>query len=225
MIEIKGIGFNVEIIHKKIKNLYLRLDGNTIMATAPMRMPDYEIYKFIETKRDWIYRTYDNEVFRKRVSRLYRGGDIFYLYNNPYKLVRLIGKKSISIRDGIIYLTYKDDSEDGIAYLYKYLEKYLLEKAEQFVEEYRDTILKDYGYELKPQLKARIMSSKWGVCYTRKNVINISSYLIHYPLDCLEYIIVHEMTHFIIPNHSKRFYQIVENNMPNYKTAVEKLKL
>ena len=69
------------------------------------------------------------------------------------------------------------------------------------------------------------MSSKWGVCYTRKNLINISSYLIHYPFECLEYIIVHEMTHFIIPNHSKRFYEIVANNMPNHKQVADKLKI
>ncbi|MBQ1625320.1 MAG: M48 family metallopeptidase, partial [Erysipelotrichaceae bacterium] len=58
-----------------------------------------------------------------------------------------------------------------------------------------------------------------------KNSITISSYLIHYPLYCLEYIMVHEMTHFIVPNHSKRFYEVVVNNMPDYKRAVKRLKL
>ena len=84
--------------------------------------------------------------------------------------------------------------------------------------------LKDYGYNQIPKIKCKIMSSKWGVCFTRKNLINISSYLIHYPFECLEYIMVHEMTHFLIPNHSKRFYEIVSNNMPNYKVASDKLK-
>ena len=75
-----------------------------------------------------------------------------------------------------------------------------------------------------PELKCRIMTSKWGVCYTRKNKITVSSYLIHYPLQCLEYIMVHEMTHFIVPNHSKRFYEVVANHMPDYKSASNRLK-
>ena len=75
------------------------------------------------------------------------------------------------------------------------------------------------------ELKFRKMKTRWGVCYTKKNSISISSYLIHYPFECLEYIIVHELTHFIVPNHSKRFYNIVSSNMPDYKKAVEKLKL
>ena len=225
MIEIKGLKFNVEINHKRIKNLYLRLDGDTIIANAPMNMADYEVYRFIETKRNWIYRVYDSETFKRRMTRLYNGGDTFYLYNNPYKLVKLIGKKDVTIKENTIYLTYKEDNEDAIRYLYKYLDRYLLLKANEFVDRYQNGILNDYGYYLRPTLKAKIMKSKWGVCYTRKNMINISSYLIHYPIECLEYIIVHEMTHFIIPNHSKRFYQIVENNMPYYKSANDKLKL
>ena len=85
-------------------------------------------------------------------------------------------------------------------------------------------MLENYGYNLYPVLNAKILKSKWGVCYTRNNKINISSYLIHYPLDCLEYIMIHEMTHFIIPNHSKRFYEIIKNNMPNYKEVEKKLR-
>ena len=200
MIEIKGIRFEVEITHKRIKNLYLRLKGNRIMASAPLRMPDYEVYRFIESKRDWIFRAYDQMKYKERISNLYRGGEYFYLFDEPYRLVRQIGRSNVSIQDKTIFLRYKDDSDDGIHYLYKVLDKRLL-------------------------MKCRIMKSKWGVCYTKKNSITISSYLIHYPLYCLEYIMVHEMTHFIVPNHSKRFYEVVVNNMPDYKRAVKRLKL
>ncbi|MBR5754345.1 MAG: DUF45 domain-containing protein [Erysipelotrichaceae bacterium] len=224
MVEIKGVVFNVEITRKKIKNMYLRLDGNTIKASVPVRMPEYEVYRFIESRKPWIYRAYDSQAYKLRTSMIYRGGDVFYVYGSPYRLVRSVGKKGFSIRDNVIYLSYKDDSEDGIKYLYKQFDRQLLQRAETLVDKYRESILIDYGYELRPELQAKIMKSRWGVCYMKKNRINISSYLIHYPLDCLEYIVVHEMTHFIIPNHSKRFYQIVGNNMPGYKDIVKKLR-
>lgn len=224
MIEIKGITFNVDIRRKRIKNLYLRLEDNTIVASAPYFIAEYEIYKFIESKRNWIYRVYDQQKYKQRVTHLYNGGDYFYIFYTPYRLHRTVGKKAVNIVGKEIYLSYPDESDQAIKYLYKYLDKYLLSKAHDYLNKHIG-FLKDYGYNLVPEIKCRQMSSKWGVCYTRKNQIVISSYLIHYPFECIEYIMVHEMTHFLIPNHSKRFYEIVSNNMPDYKAANDKLKL
>ena len=223
MVEIKGIRFEVTITKKRIKNIYLRITGNKIEATCPYYVANYKVYNFIESKRDWIYKVYQYNIDRPKFRLMYRGGDVFYIFGKEYKLIRSIGRKKIVINDEYIYFTYKDDSEDGIKALYKELDKILLNKAREYLDKYRGMLI-DYGYNLEPQLNARIMTSKWGVCYTRNNKINISSYLIHYPFECLEYIMIHEMTHFIVPNHSKRFYEIIANNMPNYKAANDLLK-
>lgn len=224
MVEIKGIQFNVVINRKKIKNLYLKVNGTTIEASAPTYMLDYEVYKFIETKRDWIYKVYNYNQYKSRTTLMYRGGDYFYIFNQQYELImNEASRSSYKIIDDKIYLNYSN-RETAIEYLYKSLDKMLLIKANEYLDKYM-YMLVDYGYKYTPEIHARIMKSKWGVCYTRKNRINISSYLIHYPLDCLEYIIVHELTHFIVPNHSRRFYEIVERNMPNYKVSNSKLKL
>lgn len=223
MVEIKDIKFDVIIERKKIKNIYMRLDNNNLSISAPLVLPEYKIYQFIESKRDWIYKAYLYQQSKKVNSLIYRGGSFFYIFNERYELIRSIGKSDVRIENNRIYLTYKNDSEDGIKYLYKYLDKYLLKKADELFEKHRNFLI-DYGYELLPMINARCMTSKWGVCYPTKNKITVSSYLIHYPLVCLEYIMVHEMTHFIMPNHSNRFYKIVENNMPDYKKANEILR-
>lgn len=223
MVEIKGIKFDVEITKKRIRNIYLKLSGNKIVASCPYYVAEYEVYKFIESKSNWIYKAYSYNLDRPRNTLMYKGGDTFYIFGNEYKLIRNTGKKKISIINNVIYFTYKDDGIEGIKALYKELDKLLLNKARVYFDKYR-TLLIDYGYNDIPQINARIMTSKWGVCYTRNNKINISSYLIHYPEICLEYIMIHEMTHFIVPNHSKRFYEIINNNMPNYKSANDLLR-
>ena len=223
MVEIKGIRFDVEITKKKIRNIYLKVDGNKIYASCPYYVANYEVYNFIESKKSWIYRVYQYSLISPKYRYAYRGGDTFYIFGEEHKLVRNIGRKKISIDQKTIYFTYKDDSLDGIKALYKYLDRILLNKAKEYLDKYRNVLL-DYGYIDEPVLNARIMTSKWGVCYTRNNKININSNLIHYPLVCLEYIMIHELTHFIIPNHSKRFYEIIMNNMPNYKEANSFLK-
>lgn len=223
MIEVKGIKFDVVINRKSIRNIYMRLNNNTLEVSAPFIMPEYKVYQFIESKRNWIYRTYNYQNEKKKNSLLYRGGTTFYIFNEPYQLIFIEGRGNVKIIDKTIYLTYKEFSKDAIHFLYKHLDKLLMNKAEELLVKHRSFLL-DYGYELEPILATRLMTSKWGVCFTTKNKINISSYLIHYPLECLEYIMVHEMTHFIVPNHSKRFYQVVKRNMPDYEIANAKLK-
>lgn len=223
MVEIKGIKFEVTITKKRIKNIYLRITDNKIEASCPYYVANYEVYNFIESKRDWIYKVYQYNIDRPKYKLMYRDGDSFYIFGKEYHLIRNIGRKKVVISDGCIYFTYKDYSEDSIKALYKELDKMLLNKAREYLNKYRGMLI-DYGYNDEPILNARIMTSKWGVCYTRNNKINISSYLIHYPYICLEYIMIHELTHFIVPNHSKRFYEIIANNMPDYKKANDLLK-
>ena len=223
MIEIKGIQFSVNIERKRIKNLYLKVNGTTIEASVPFYVLDYEVYKFINTKRDWVYNAYLHSQYKMKTTLKYMGGDSFYIFNEKYNLItNKANRSSCKIVDKNIYLNYSNE-ETKIDYLYKYLDSKLLLEAKKLLDKYMYMLI-DYGYKYTPELSARKMTSRWGVCYTKKNKINVSSYLIHYPLDCLEYIIVHEITHFIVPNHSKRFYEIIERNMPNYKKANEKLK-
>ena len=65
------------------------------------------------------------------------------------------------------------------------------------------------------------MKSIWGSCTPAKNSITLNRKLIHYPFEFIEYVVLHEFVHFIQPNHSKAFYNIIENYMPDYKTRME----
>lgn len=221
MLEIKDVKFDVSITQKRIRNIYLRVDGTKVIVTAPKYVPLYEIYNFIDTKRDWIYKSYLYSMYKKQNTLKYNGGDIFYIFNKPYNLVFVEGNKRVNIVDDNVYLYSRNND---VNYLYKYLNNTLLNKANEYLDKYM-YMLTDYGYNNRPLLSAKLLKGKWGVCFTRENKINISSYLIHYPFECLEYIIIHELTHFIVPNHSKRFYEIIEHNMSNYKEANNRLKL
>ena len=224
MIEINNIKFEVEITHKKIKNLYMRLDSNKLIVSAPLSMPEYKIYNFIETRRKWIINTYNFNQYKKLTSNKYSGGNTFYIFDEKYNLIfNESSRSSYKIIGLNIYLNSKD-LDSGINYLYKALNNKLLIKANEYLDFFM-YLLESYGYSNKPVLVAKKMSSKWGVCYTRNNKIAISSYLIHYPDYCLKAIIIHEIVHFIVPNHSKRFYEIISNNYKDYDKAIDRLKV
>lgn len=73
-----------------------------------------------------------------------------------------------------------------------------------------------YGVK-KPKLRVRTMKSCWGSCLVNKGIITLNRKLLMKPRECIEYVVVHELCHFIHPNHSKQFYGFMEQFMPDWK--------
>lgn len=93
-----------------------------------------------------------------------------------------------------------------------------------FVNETVDRILpKFYRYSItKPEIGFRDMRSRWGSCCKTKGWVHFSYQLIFQPPEFTEYVIVHELAHLVEPNHSKAFYRVVEEIMPDWKIRKEK---
>jgi len=70
----------------------------------------------------------------------------------------------------------------------------------------------------------RKMKTRWGSCNYHKKSINLNLELIKKPLECVEYVIFHELTHLIYPNHSKDFYNYLLTYMSDWKRRKERLE-
>lgn len=76
----------------------------------------------------------------------------------------------------------------------------------------------------RPTLRVRDMKTRWGVCCPARGRITLNLRLALYPPEVITYVIVHEYAHFIHCNHSKAFWQVVENQLPNWRTLRAKLR-
>lgn len=76
----------------------------------------------------------------------------------------------------------------------------------------------------KPQIKFRKMVSCWGNCNSSKGIITFSANLIFAPIECVEYVVLHEFTHFLQPNHSDKFYRELSKICPDWKDRRNKLR-
>ena len=104
----------------------------------------------------------------------------------------------------------------------KNIEDFLMTEAKRVYKEILDSWIKNIG--VKPnKIKIKKMKSAWGICYSNKN-ITLNLKLIHLKRDLIEYVIVHELCHLHIMNHSKEFWNLVERFIPDYMEKRKSLK-
>lgn len=80
-----------------------------------------------------------------------------------------------------------------------------------------------YGVKM-PQVKLREMKSRWGSCAWKKGTITLNTRLYHAPRACLDYVVLHELCHFVYPNHGPQFHALMAGLMPDYKARKRALE-
>lgn len=70
----------------------------------------------------------------------------------------------------------------------------------------------------------RNMKSRWGSCQPATGRICINIRLALYPPECLEYVVVHELCHLLVPGHGKQFHALMDHYMPDWKSRRDKLR-
>ena len=81
-------------------------------------------------------------------------------------------------------------------------------------------MVQDYSQQMSlevPTFKIRYMKTKWGSCATSNQRIWFNIELAKKPLECIEYIVVHELTHLLERNHNKRFILLLDQFMPTWR--------
>ena len=206
VIEYNNNKYEVEIIKNNNKNIYIRIKDNKIIVTCNYFTTKREIEKLIKTNYNSITKMIDKVNIKKEKE------DNFYLFGTKYDII--YGFSDINISDNKIYI--KDN---------KTLNKYLDNKIKEVFTNRLDFWYNIFNENIPvPNLKIRKMTSRWGVCNLKNKNVTLNYYLYKYDLDCLDYVIVHELSHFIYPNHSKDFWNLVSNYIPNYKVKRNKLK-
>ena len=198
--------YEVEIIRKNNKNIYIRVKDNKIIVTCNYLTTKNTINKLINDNIKSISKMIDKSNLRKEKE------DNFYLFGSKYDVI--YGFNELKINGNKIYVKDKK-------MLDKYLDNKIKEVFSEHLKYYYDNYLEDIP---KPNLKIRKMSTRWGVCNLKNKNVTLNYYLYKYDIECLDYVIVHELSHFIYPNHSKLFWNQVSKYCKNYKIIRKKLK-
>jgi len=217
------------LTRKNVKNVNLRIkaDGSILISANYTVSVDF-IDNFVKQKQELIIRTLDEyEERRKHLkisSRNYINGEIYEVLGRSLQLkVTETSKDEILSDESFIFLNVldKDDFKRKEKLMNMWFKKYQFKIFTKICDEtYKKFKIYDIPY---PVLKIRDMTSRWGSCRPKKGIITLNSRLIEVPEKCIEYVVLHEFTHFIHPNHSKDFYDFVATLMPDWKERKKEL--
>ena len=206
------------LVTKQVKNINMRISskGEVVVSANPF-VPMDKIDDFVSSKVSWIVK--HQKSMQERSQRTMIDDKHIVLFGNSLKIRRTTGKYNhVSYDKDTLYVQCREQA-DPEKVVRQFLDK-LCKDVFLDVATLTFRSLSDYHLEF-PEVKIRDMKSRWGSCTPAKNSITLNRKLIHYPFEFIEYVVLHEFVHFIQPNHSKAFYNIIENYMPDYKTRIE----
>lgn len=209
-IVIDGKTYEVIIEKKLIKNTYIRVkkDLKIYVSTNKLATNRY-IKNLINDNIPSIKR-----MISVRSKHLEKEEKFFYL-GNEYNVVLCNIYNKPTISQNYIYTKKKSD-----------LDKFLNEEANKIFKErldYNYNIMKDSGIPY-PNLKIRKMTRKWGYNKKSDNLVCLNKELIKYSIDDIDYVIIHELCHFLHFDHSRDFWEDVKKYKPNFKENKKNLK-
>ena len=205
---LNGQTINVKIIPKKNKNIYFRFDNEkNLIVTAPYRISERKILKLIKENEKALTKMLE------RTEKKRDNEDELRLLGLKYDLKIEDTFENVYIDGGIIYAKNKTVLNKFIGDLTKKI----------FAEEINKVL------ELMPnipefQLRIRKMKTRWGVCNYVKKTVTLNSELIKYERTIIDYVIIHEFSHFTHHNHGKEFWALVGTYYPEYKKARKELR-
>lgn len=212
----------IQVIQKKnLKNLYIRVNPpeGDVTVSAPTEVSEEEIRLYLLKKMPEITKIRNKMLAQERQSkREYVSGESHYLWGKPYRLQ-------------VIY-------EEGPQKIVKTPTKIIMTVPEGTTVDARERLMTEwYRQELKrvlstvsaqcekktgvsaDEFRIKNMRTRWGTCNIEKRRIWINLQLVKKPMECLEYVVIHELVHLLERNHTHRFHALVEEFCPTWKEA------
>ncbi len=218
--QIKIGQIHVEVRRKPVKNLNLRVchSSGTARLSIPAHLPVSEAEKFVWSKREWLEKHLVNRRCSLKVSaRKVRSGEFHSLWGEKRMISVENGfKKSAAFLDthGVIRLQLSSQSADSKRFplLDRFYRDELNSALPALIKKWEPVM----GVEVR-EFGIKKMKTRWGSCNIRDHRVWLNLNLAEKPRACLEYVLVHEMTHLHERLHNKRFYRLMDRFMPDWR--------
>lgn len=218
-------GIDVDVIYKNIKNLHIAVYPplGRVRVAAPQRLDDDAIRLAVIQRLPWIKRQREQlKAAPRQTQREMVTGESHYVWGlrRRLKVVERPGRTHFEI-DGerlVLYTSAETSNERRRESLNRWYRQQLHEALPPLIAKWESLL----GVQV-PKWSIRRMKTKWGSCNRETRHIWFNLQLAHKHPDCLEYILVHEMTHYFERNHGKNFMNLMDRWMPDWRARRDSL--
>jgi predicted metal-dependent hydrolase len=220
------IAFNVFYVDRKTMEIAVHPDSMVVIK-APVGTDFPEIRKRVVKRAGWIKRQLDYfRQFEPRTpGRSYIGGETHLYLGKQYRIkIRSGDMDSVKLIRGHFFIETKGNATpDKVKYI---MESWYADKAAcRFKESYdRNWQYFEKHSLAKPRIQIRRMQKRWG-SLSKGGTLTLNTDLIRAPMECIDYVIMHELCHLKFHDHSSEFYRFLDKVLPDWEKRKHKLEL
>lgn len=204
--------------------IYIYPDGKVCLI-VPEHTSESEILDAVQKRRRWIMKqlAYFREQQQYATSRQYISGESHYYLGRQYVL-KVIEKtqlpQEVKFFRGKLEVYVVEKNAENVR---KRLETWYRKKAKMIFQQRLTALLgQALWMTFCPEIKLVKMKKQWGNC-SIKGYLTLNPMLVKAPRECIDYVILHELCHFVEHNHSPNFYRLLTQVMPDWKKRKTRL--
>ncbi|MBN2427939.1 MAG: M48 family metallopeptidase [Deltaproteobacteria bacterium] len=222
----QDIDYKVMFAARKTLEIAVQPDFN-VLVKAPHGTSFEEIKKRVAKRAGWIKRqlNYFQQFHPRTPTRRYVGGETHYYLGRRYRLKICRGNETgVKLARGYFHVVAPEDanSEKIKAIMDIWYARKAVEKYKESFDRYWPCFEK-YAPS-RPNLKVRRMKKRWG-SLSKGGILTINAELIRAPIECIDYVIIHELCHLKFHDHSSAFFTFLETVLPDWEKRKHKLEL
>ena len=202
----------MKIVHTKRKTIVLVVENDgSLTVRAPLWASRVKIEQFIKEKSEWIQKRQEWIRLHSDASHRFEEGELFYFLGKAYPLVYASNLQQQFFFNDKFHLSRSQQNHAKKVFIAWYRDR-----ARQIISERIIILAKCHDFSYK-QIRITSARTRWGSCSSR-GTLNFSWRLVMAPLEVIDYVIVHELAHLRIKNHSADFWKFLGQISPDYKS-------
>lgn len=224
--EITIQNITIEVERKPIRNMHLSVypPDARVHLSMPSFLSESDARSFLLKKWQWICRNREQVLKQPRqTQREYISGESHYLFGTRYMLLVepvTSGANSITVQGNKLIMKCRPAStrDNRRAQLQEWYRGHLRTILTDLVDKWCEQL-----GEVPVDWTIKQMKTEWGSCIARKRHLVFNLDLARVPIECIEYIVVHELTHLAVQNHGPAFQALMTQRLPNWKLLRKQL--
>ena len=213
-------GICVEVSWRKVKKIRIKIDKyKGVQLVIPNGVSEKTGIAFLNKNLDWVKTNLAKRPAVKKFDFCDGAGFFFFGKEVSLRVVKSQRKSFILNPDEIILYNPSVDKESIKSHLFDILKKILRDRSKLYFDKWESlTGLKSTS------LRVTQAQTRWGSCNCQTRAINLSVYLACMPEFCLDYVILHEISHIRYANHGQQFKAMLTKYMPEWRAVRDFMK-